>query len=273
MDVMTKKFTTLIAAGLLMAGLAHATPTTILDVNFGSLNDEFGGFTASVEDTNDDGSWTEQTNSIRYSILGGSGNNLNASLMREFSGGNALSTAAGSSYTFTTVIDSTGAGNNNRNNRIALSMFANTDTASALNNTGIVVKLLQASNAMSFQINRGLNDFTQTKQEAWGGAALGSGKFTFSSTVSFTATDANISFTVTDSSNFSDTMTHTIALTDLVLGDFHGVAARARTRGDTTNVAFTMDVESFSIIPEPSVIGLFIGAIAFALVINRRRRK
>ena len=274
MNITTKKLGTLVAAGFLMGAgsLALAFPIEILDVNFGSPdNDGLGGFTTSLQDSVD-GSWTVQSDSIRYSILGGSSNLLNASLVRELDGVDALSTAAGSSYTFTTVIDSTSGGNSNRPNRIALSMFADTDVAADLNNTGIVVKLL-TDGTSTFQINRGLNNFNQQKQVSWGGAALGESTFTLESTVSFTATHANIWFTLTDGNNFSDTMDHTIALADLVLGDYHGAAARSRTRNDTPNVAFTMDVESYNItaIPEPSTLALLGIALGAAALFRRRK--
>jgi hypothetical protein len=266
MNITTKKLGTLVAAGFLMGAgsIAHAA---IIDVTFGSdangVGEGFAGFTASVEN----GAWTEQADSVRYAVSGSS--NTNGSLMRELSGVNALSTSAGSSYTFTTVIDSTSGGDGNRPNRIALSMFANTGTAGDLNDTGIVVKLLTQDSASTFQINRGLSNFNQQKEVSWGGAALGESTFTLESTVSFTATDANISFTLTDADNFSDTMDHTIALTNLALGDFHGAAARSRTNGGTP---FTMDVQSFTAIPEPSTLALLGIALGSAFFFRRRRK-
>jgi len=271
MNITTKKLGTLVATGFLMGAgsLALAFPIEILDVTFGTDANGVGNGFAGFTDSKQNGDWSEQDDSVRYSVTGSG--NTNGSLMRELSGVNALSTAAGSSYTFTTVIDSTGAGDSNRPNRIALSMFANTGTAGSLNDTGIVVKLLTQNSASTFQINRGLSNFDETKQVSWGGAALGGSTFTLESTVTFTATDANISFTLTDGNNFSDTMDHTIALTNLALGDFHGAAARSRTDGGT---AFTMDVESFNItaIPEPSTLAL-LGIALGAAALFRRRRK
>lgn len=236
MNATTKKIATLLTAGLLAGGIAQAA--TILDVNLGSNHDGFGGFATSTSNSNQ--TWTEQTDSIRF-ISQNSGMS-NASLMRELGGVYAL---AGASYTFSSVIDTTGQGANN-NNRIALSLFANTSTAADLNDTGVVLHFYRGN---SIQINRGLNNFSEGSSSAWSGAPLGSGVFTFEATVAFTHTAADISFTLTDWNAHSQTLTHTIPLTRLDLGGFHGVSTRARTdQGGTPPPDLSFNVRSFTCI-------------------------
>jgi len=239
----------------LSLGATHVHSATILDVNFGSANDELGGFTTSQTG----GSWTETANSQRYNAT--NTNWTYAGLFTELSGGNALSTTAGSSYTFTTVIDSISNGDGVPQNRFGMLLFATSTTR------GIFVGL-QGSNLSVEPGGLELDGLPNSK--SWGGNGIGTDTFTFESTVSFTATDANVSFTLTDTNAFSDTLTASIALADITggLGESFGVGSRTRQRNNASSVT-EYGVQSFSIIPEPST--ALLGALGLLALLRRRR--
>lgn len=250
---------------LCLASAASAQSTV-----FGANNDGLGGFVPS----NESGAWSEQAESVRYSETGAGLDN--ASLLREFTGASTLSTAAGSSYKFTGEIDSTSPGGNN-NNRFAMMMFANTSTAADLDSSGIGVMLFRNG---SFSIINGLSNFSSGNRVEgdWvseGGAELGTSLFMLESVVTFTATSANVTFTLTDlQAPYSDSISTSFLLSELNLGDFHGVASRARSN-QGGNTPFSMDVQSFdvaAVIPEPSAYALLTGALVMGLVMVRRRR-
>ena len=229
-----KKIGTLLTVGLIAGAGAMAHAGT-LDVNFGSDNDGFGGFTAGGH-----GTWSEQAKAINFDREADNSDRNGRLMTNAFTGGRALSKAAGSSYTFTSVIQYTSSSGSGRSRNVSMVLFG-ADSGSF----GITLKMLEARN--TFQIDLGLNEWssqnTPGARKTWEGAKFASGAvFTLVGTVTFTEDDAMISFTLTDNTArpFSDTVTRTIPKSSLS-GDFHGVATRNR--------GLNFDVISFTATP------------------------
>ncbi len=134
-------------------------------------------------------------------------------------------------------------------------LFSDTNTADDINENGIFVGFLQ-NPAWGLSIaHRGIDDFNFVTgagagvRQAWDGAVMGTDTFTLEAKLIFTDTDVEVSFTVTDSASFSDTISTSIPLEDITLGDYFGVGSRTRQRdGDNE---FEMDVQSFKVVPPP----------------------
>jgi hypothetical protein len=237
---------------LVAATFAHTASGFL--VNFGADFDEDGGFNADGT-----GSWSIGANSVNYERA--SGALANASFLRDLS----LSTTAGSAYSFRSVINYLNAGPIARPSRVGLSLFTTSNTVAGTD-TGIHLALMTLD--QQFVINRGINQYDT--QVLWTGAALGSGIFTLEGTVSFTDVAANISFTVTDYNNHSQTSTASIALSELLLGSFGGIGTR--NRPDDTGIEFEIQSFEATVVPEPGTYALLSGILALGVIVIRRRR-
>jgi len=250
----------LLAATLFFgAQLAHSA--TILNVDFGSGNDGFGGFTT----VQTGGSWNPQSDSLRYT--NNTGNWQNSGMYTQLSGANELSTTAGSSYTFTTVINSTGVSASGFD-PFGMVLFSDSSTANTVQ-TGNVIKVMLWSDGKFYIHPGGISRSTAAADGEWTGLAPGEGIFTFQSTVTFTDTHADVSFTLTDSAiePTSSTIDASISLADINLGNSFGVGTRNQGSG---SAPFSMDVQSFSIIPEPNT-ALLVGLLGGFALLRRRR--
>jgi len=258
MNTTTKTFAALLTAGLLMgAGSpALALPIEFLDVTFGSdANGVDNGFAGFTEGGN--GTWSEGTESINFKRS--ATNNGSAYVMTNaLTGVNALSTDAGNSYTFTSVIQYNSIEERLDRARVGMVVFGDSN-----GDNGI---FLQLYNTSLWGIGTNIGD---QPSNPWGGATFGTGAiYTLETTVTFTENDADVSIKLTDNQvvPVTDTLTGTVAKTSLV-GDYHGLATR--------NQGLDFDIQSFNItqtaIPEPSTLALLGVALGWIFCMRRRR--
>jgi fibronectin type 3 domain-containing protein len=207
----------------------------LLDLNFGSDNDGFAGFTPVTGVT--EAVWTEQADSIR---LSGAPDRNRSSLLREF----PLDTSDGNIYSFAGVIDAIDGGRGGRGNRIGLQLFSPAQTGNtSLDASGIHVGLGEVD-GFSMYILPGIMAAAGGTTKAWDGKELNGGLFTYEATVEFVGATVEVSFTLTDSDGATDTVTATLALSALNLGSRFGVASHDRS-ADTS--PFNYEVHSFKI--------------------------
>ena len=232
-----KTISILMAAGFMVSlgGLAHAG---LFDVDFGSDNDGLGGF-STVGNRN--GNWRTQTNSINFTQSGSGRSFREAQLWTELSGTDALDTSAGSSYTFTGVIDLGAYSGLQSASNFGIQLFS---TSGNVSNTGITLFMYPTRPTMAiYPSGSGSWESGHSTNARWNGERLG--RFTFKGKISFTDTHADVSFALTDSGGHSQTISTSIPLTSINLGERFRIGARIR----DNNHSFIMDVESFTAHP------------------------
>ncbi len=259
----TAAILSLSALSLSLAGTASGAN---LDVNFGSDNDGFGGFFTTAQSSQT--TFAELEDSIQVNRSSGANERSGGLWTDEFTGANALNRDDGSFYTFTTqvainsVIGSGGAGN------VALMLFSN---AAETDPQGISLKMFygtSSADSPELRIDSRVNtsDSSSSERLAWTGDSFVSGNvFTLEGIVNFTATDAIVTFNLTDSAATPTTasVTRTFDKSALVWGDVHGVG--------TEHNGINFDVFNYGVVvPEPST-ALLLGLVGIGLVLRRRR--
>ena len=220
------------------------------ETTFGSDNEGYGGFTASVSSITPTPApaWTLEATAARFTNgpTTDSGQ-VNSSLLKEF----ILSRTDGSTATITGVLDlvSTYAADNNR---FGISLFANTVDLAGID-TGLSLQYNLGSGSM--QIRNGVNGTTPVTA-AYGGlsgaSAVGT-TFTFLADVAFVGTDIEIDFTLTDQNNFSQTLSHTVVAADFT-GTHFGFGTRGRVRNTiagTNDFPFIYNAKTFTVVDTP----------------------
>jgi hypothetical protein len=194
---------------------------------------------------------------------------VNGSLLDIFS----LSRTAGTSYTFTGVLDLI-SGYAADNNRVGVSLFATNSAVSGIDG-GISAQVNYGANTIL--LRPGVNGTAIISSNLVGvtGADLIGQTLTYTIDVDFVGTDMNIDFTLSAPINsFSQTVSATVAAASYT-GDYFGFGTRARVRNTTpgvNDIGQVYDIKTFTIeaIPEPSTVSM-VALMGGALLFIRRR--
>jgi hypothetical protein len=250
---------------------------------FGSNDDGNGGFTPSAETGTE--SWTLGTDSYNYTFgstsnptASGDGPNdegNTASLLKQYT----LDRSVGSSYTFEGVVDLAD-GYGDDNNRIGMLLFNDTSTQTSDGGGGMYF-VLNTDNNDHVGIRSGINggdldigNHSVSPGDDWIGDTL-----TYTASIEFTNNgvddEIDVSFDLVGATNGSlGTFTTTVLATDYT-GTYFGFASKWRSRNtldSERNAVANFDYQSFSVIPEPSSIALFLVAIGAGIIGLKRRR-
>ncbi len=284
MNVMTNKTATLLTAGLLM-GMAGLTHATLLDVTFGTANDNFGGFTsgASATTTTPAPAWALTATGARFTndptgpASPPDSGQVNSSFLRQVT----LDRSDGASYTITGVLDliSTYAGDNNR---LGMSIFATSEALAGVD-SGISLQVNLGSGQVQIRhpgVN-GVSTFATASLSGILASDLIGQRLVYTADIDFVGANINLAFSlaapnlIPDPVNdpltsFSQSISSTgTIVADSFTGDNFGFGNRGRVRNE--NPGFIFEAQSFAVIPEPSTLVLL--GIALGSVVLLRRRK
>lgn len=244
---MKSKQPILLAVSLAALGLCHSVSAAVsLSYDFGSDpgKDDLSDFTTT-------GTWTLQPDAASFSKTGSFGTRQALTQVTEL--GNSQSV----DFTIQSVFTPTAGSYSQDFERIGIVALADSGTSDT---TGIAAVLHRNSgNQPILLLRSGINGSAIVSQ-AWTGTFAASTTYTAQLTGTYSGSDLNLAFTLTDPSNHSQTLNHTVALAGAD-GQFFGLGGRGGT--------FGADFDTFSVVPEPSM--ALLGGLGVLGLLRRRR--
>lgn len=254
-----------------LTALCLATPAFSQMILFGSDNDGYGGFTSGISSSLGSPlpTWSEELNGVRFTNAPtNDSGQVNSSLLRQFT----LDRTDGRSFTITGVADWTSTYAGSDNNRLGIALFATSDDlAGAETGLSLHVNL----SASQIRITPGVNG-TAISSAALSGVTntqLIGQTLTYVAAISFVGSNIEIDFTLSAPVNsYSQTISTTVAAASYT-GDNFGFSSRGRVRNTSVGVndsPFIYEAQSFTVVPEPTTMGLVFGALGVGLMVRRR---